>query len=59
MVEDLKGSGKYLHAVVSTFDIFLIGIVPSSSHKVGPMRAAKFFASNLKRAGALGKVKCL
>ncbi|CAH7671597.1 L-serine dehydratase 2, partial [Phakopsora pachyrhizi] len=47
------------HAVVSTFDIFLIGIVPSSSHIVGPMRAAKFFASDLKRAGALGKVKCL
>ncbi|CAH7670519.1 serine dehydratase beta chain-domain-containing protein [Phakopsora pachyrhizi] len=59
VVEDLKGSGKYLHAVVSTFDIFLIGIVPSSSHMVGPMRAAKFFASDLKRAGALGKVKCL
>jgi len=29
---------------ISTFDIFKIGIGPSSSHTVGPMRAAKRFA---------------
>ncbi|RBD62844.1 hypothetical protein BRM52_06765, partial [Xanthomonas oryzae pv. oryzae] len=28
---------------VSTFDLFKIGIGPSSSHTVGPMRAAERF----------------
>ena len=32
---------------VSTFDLFKIGIGPSSSHTVGPMRAASLFASRL------------
>jgi hypothetical protein len=31
------------HAVVSTFDLFSIGVGPSSSHTVGPMRAGKIF----------------
>lgn len=30
---------------VSLFDLFKIGIGPSSSHTVGPMRAAHMFAS--------------
>jgi L-serine dehydratase len=34
--------------VISTFDLFKIGIGPSSSHTVGPMRAAHTFASGLK-----------
>ena len=29
---------------VSVFDLFSIGIGPSSSHTVGPMKAAKSFA---------------
>ena len=29
---------------VSVFDLFTIGIGPSSSHTVGPMRAARQFA---------------
>lgn len=33
--------------MISTFDIFSIGIGPSSSHTVGPMRAAKLFVDNL------------
>lgn len=33
---------------VSVFDIFKIGIGPSSSHTVGPMRAALMFAHHLK-----------
>jgi L-serine dehydratase len=37
----------------SIFDIFKIGIGPSSSHTVGPMRAANRFAENLKCAGML------
>lgn len=31
------------HAVVSTFDLLSVGIGPSSSHTVGPMRAGKIF----------------
>lgn len=34
-------------AIVSVFDIFKIGIGPSSSHTVGPMKAATAFASSL------------
>jgi hypothetical protein len=32
---------------VSTFDLFKIGIGPSSSHTVGPMRAAARFVDAL------------
>jgi L-serine dehydratase len=39
--------------VISTFDLFKIGIGPSSSHTVGPMRAAHAFASGLKADGLL------
>ncbi|WP_432452981.1 L-serine ammonia-lyase [Agarivorans sp. QJM3NY_29] len=34
--------------MVSLFDLFSIGIGPSSSHTVGPMKAAKLFAENLQ-----------
>lgn len=34
---------------VSVFDLFKIGIGPSSSHTVGPMRAAKIFAELLDK----------
>ena len=38
---------------VSVFDLFKIGIGPSSSHTVGPMRAAKLFAQRLESDGLL------
>ena len=38
---------------VSAFDLFKIGIGPSSSHTVGPMRAARLFASRLQHDGLL------
>ena len=41
---------------LSIFDIYTIGIGPSSSHVVGPMRAARLFASGLDAAGMLGRV---
>jgi L-serine dehydratase len=41
--------------VISTFDLFSIGIGPSSSHTVGPMRAARLFASGLKTGGLLAE----
>jgi L-serine dehydratase len=39
---------------VSVFDLFKIGIGPSSSHTVGPMRAARLFALRLQHEGVLG-----
>jgi L-serine dehydratase len=38
---------------ISVFDIFKIGIGPSSSHTVGPMRAAKRFGERLREDGQL------
>ncbi len=38
---------------VSAFDLFKIGIGPSSSHTVGPMRAARLFAQRLQHDGLL------
>jgi len=44
---------------VGVFDLFSIGIGPSSSHTVGPMRAAAVFAEELKFSGTLDKVASL
>jgi L-serine dehydratase len=44
---------------VGVFDLFSIGIGPSSSHTVGPMRAAAVFAEELKASGKLGEVASL
>jgi L-serine dehydratase len=41
---------------ISVFDLFSIGIGPSSSHTVGPMRAARTFATGLDESGELGRV---
>lgn len=38
---------------VSVFDLFKIGIGPSSSHTVGPMRAARLFVLRLQADGLL------
>jgi L-serine dehydratase len=40
---------------ISVLDLFKIGIGPSSSHTVGPMRAARTFALDLDQAGLLGR----
>lgn len=40
---------------VSVFDLFKIGIGPSSSHTVGPMRAARLFGLRLQHDGLLEK----
>ncbi len=42
---------------LSVFDMFTIGVGPSSSHTVGPMRAARRFAEALREAGALARVE--
>ena len=41
---------------ISVFDIFKIGIGPSSSHTVGPMRAARRFAELLEADGLIPKI---
>ena len=41
---------------LSVFDLFSVGIGPSSSHTVGPMRAAVLFVERLRRAGRLDDV---
>jgi L-serine dehydratase len=41
---------------ISTFDLFSIGIGPSSSHTVGPMRAARLFTEALHDSGLLPDV---
>jgi L-serine dehydratase len=40
---------------ISVFDLFSIGIGPSSSHTVGPMRAARLFSRRLKNEGVLAQ----
>ncbi|MEC7523480.1 MAG: L-serine ammonia-lyase [Myxococcota bacterium] len=42
---------------ISVFDMFTIGIGPSSSHTVGPMRAAKRFAEGLDQRGLLERTE--
>jgi L-serine dehydratase len=42
--------------MTSLFDLYKIGVGPSSSHTMGPMRAACRFASSLETRGLLGRV---
>ncbi|MEU0072572.1 L-serine ammonia-lyase [Streptomyces sp. NPDC006332] len=41
---------------ISVFDLFSIGIGPSSSHTVGPMRAARMFAARVRNEGLMETV---
>ncbi len=41
----------------SVFDLFKIGIGPSSSHTVGPMRAARQFALDMEKSGLLAQTQ--
>src|SRR3954453_1022942 len=40
---------------ISVFDLFTIGIGPSSSHSIGPMRAAGRFVERLRAGGVLDR----
>ena len=42
---------------ISTFDLFSVGIGPSSSHTVGPMRAAAMFLASLEDEHLLDSVR--
>ena len=45
------------HEAISVFDMFKIGIGPSSSHTLGPWRAAQRFTSSLQEKNLLNDVK--
>jgi len=42
---------------ISVFDLFSVGIGPSSSHTVGPMRAARMFVERLAEDGTLSRTR--
>ena len=42
--------------MISAFDMFSIGIGPSSSHTVGPMRASRLFVKSLQEQDLISKV---
>jgi L-serine dehydratase len=44
---------------LSVFDLFKVGIGPSSSHTVGPMKAARMFAEGLRDDGLLPGVQAV
>jgi L-serine dehydratase len=44
---------------ISVFDLFKVGIGPSSSHTVGPMKAAGMFVDALRSDGQLDRVSSL
>src|SRR5690606_2579441 len=60
----IRGSERARHGsklqekgmAISVFDLFKIGIGPSSSHTVGPMRAAALFVQALGERGLLARV---
>jgi L-serine dehydratase len=44
------------HEAISVFDMFKIGVGPSSSHTLGPWRAAQRFTDSLQQQGILNQV---
>jgi L-serine dehydratase len=53
---DKSSSGRSSDVTISAFDLFKVGIGPSSSHTVGPMRAAGMFAASLAEDGVMDRV---
>jgi L-serine dehydratase len=45
------------HEAISVFDIFKIGVGPSSSHTLGPWKAAQYFLQSLEATGKLFNVQ--
>jgi L-serine dehydratase len=46
-----------MHEAISVFDMFKIGVGPSSSHTLGPWRAAQQFVAHLQHQNQLGLVQ--
>ena len=61
-VRSSAGDGAIgVHVAISVFELFKIGIGPSSSHTVGPMRAARLFMQRVAsedKLEATAAVKC-
>lgn len=55
----LGGARTGRGAFVSVLDLFRIGVGPSSSHTVGPMRAAAAFAEEARGRAAVDAVECV
>src|SRR6476659_6693078 len=55
-IQTLDGAPTMVSVNTSLFELFKIGIGPSSSHTVGPMRAALRFARSLDAEGRLASV---
>jgi L-serine dehydratase len=53
----IAASLKYSSMPTSLFDLYKIGVGPSSSHTMGPMRAACRFARDLANRGLLDRVE--
>ncbi|HYM92538.1 MAG TPA: serine dehydratase beta chain, partial [Chitinophagaceae bacterium] len=47
------------HEAISVFDIFKIGVGPSSSHTLGPWRAAQRFIQTLSQKNILSSVSAV
>lgn len=47
------------HESISVFDMFKIGVGPSSSHTLGPWRAAQRFVESINQTGRLNSVQSL
>ena len=47
------------HEAISVFDMFKIGVGPSSSHTLGPWRAASIFLQYLKDRKVLNSVQSI
>ena len=47
------------HEAISVFDMFKIGVGPSSSHTLGPWRAAQQFTASLVQKNLLNNVKAI
>ncbi|HUS01009.1 MAG TPA: serine dehydratase beta chain, partial [Chitinophagaceae bacterium] len=47
------------HEAISVFDMFKIGVGPSSSHTLGPWRAAQMFLQSLQDKNSLTEVQSL
>src|SRR5947209_4325958 len=53
----MRAKDYNLSVMTSLFDLYKIGVGPSSSHTMGPMRAAFRFASGLAEHGVLENVQ--
>src|SRR6185436_18761058 len=47
------------HEAISVFDMFKIGVGPSSSHTLGPWRAAQQFLHSVELSGNLFRIQSL